>query len=264
MTDLKRQQEELNRETTRAKSHVDACKRAIALHAKTENELRHRKDRAEDHSEELKEALEKDNAEDEINVLQLTLKNAEDDKELHEGSFKDGEAAMAAKLQTLMQIRRELAGKSSDYEACKEKLGVAEDEKKHVQSKRRIILDEKNEAVSLIETDQEKRVSTIQKQELVRRRVTEYNEKASLVSSRVPIEDGETHQSLEAKLERLHRDLERYTAQYVAPFNSMLDSLLTDTDWEPREKRLQMQRQKQRPSILRRGHEWRKSCLWLG
>ncbi|CAG7998256.1 unnamed protein product [Penicillium salamii] len=224
LTDLKRQQEELNRETTRAKSHVDACKRAIALHAKTENELRHRKDRAEDHSEELKEALEKDNAEDEINVLQLTLKNAEDDKELHEGSFKDGEAAMAAKLQTLMQIRRELAGKSSDYEACKEKLGVAEDEKKHVQSKRRIILDEKNEAVSLIETDQEKRVSTIQKQELVRRRVTEYNEKASLVSSRVPIEDGETHQSLEAKLERLHRDLERYTAQLGASREEIADA----------------------------------------
>ncbi|CAG7927871.1 unnamed protein product [Penicillium olsonii] len=216
LADLKRQLGDLNQEATKAKSRVDACKMAIALHGRTENDLRYRVDQAEDHAEELKEALEKENAEDEINVLQLTLKDAEGEKEVHEGSFRDVEAAMAAKLEELKQIKREVASKTSDLNSCREKQRVAEDEKKLVQNKRRTILDEKNAAVALIENDQEARASTVQKQEQVRRRVAEYSEKASMVSSRVPVEEGETSQSLDAKLDRLHRDLDRYSAQYVA------------------------------------------------
>ena len=53
------------------------------------------------------------------------------------------------------------------------------------------------------------------KREQVAARIVEYNEKASLVSSRVSVDEGETAESLDRKLDRLIRDLERYSSEYV-------------------------------------------------
>lgn len=213
LADLKRQLEDHNREVTSATSRVRACKNALAAHERTVQDLVYQFQTAEDHHEALKEALEKDNAEDEINALQLTLKEVEAEKVLNEGSFKDSEAAMTEKMQTLLQLKREKHGKDAELATCKDKLQVAEDEKKLVQNKRRTVLDEKNAALALIEDDKQANAIVMQKHELVRGKVVEYHEKAGLVSSRVPVEEGETPRSLEAKLERLHRDLDRYTAQ---------------------------------------------------
>ena len=210
---MKRQLEDLNRDATNATSRARTCKNALAAHERTESDLRHQFQSAEDYSEALKEALEKENAEDEINALQVTLKEAEAEKELNEGSFKDSEAAMTAKMQTLLQLKREKHAKDSDLATFKDKLQVAEDEKKLVQSKRRTVLDEKAAALALIEEDKEANANVVRKLEQTRAKVANYHEKAGMVSARVPVEEGETPRSLEAKLDRLARDLERYTAQ---------------------------------------------------
>ncbi|CAI7591483.1 unnamed protein product [Penicillium bialowiezense] len=224
LADLKRQLEDHNREVTSATSRVRACKNALAAHERTVQDLVYRFQTAEDHHEALKEALEKDNAEDEINALQLTLKEVEAEKVLNEGSFKDSEAAMTEKMQTLLQLKREKHGKDAELATCKDKLQVAEDEKKLVQNKRRTVLDEKNAALALIEDDKQANAIVMQKHELVRGKVVEYHEKAGLISSRVPVEEGETPRSLEAKLERLHRDLDRYTAQLGASREEIADA----------------------------------------
>lgn len=263
VADLKRQLEGLDQELIKASSHVDACQRTLALHGRTEKNLQILFQRAEDYSEGLREALEKEDAEGgNIDALQVALREAEEEKQLNEGSFKDSEAAMADKTRTLIQVRRELAQHESGLKTLNTNLEVAESEKKLVQSKRRTLHDDKNAAVALINDDKEARANTVQKREQVQERVTEYNEKASMVSSRVPVGEGETPRSLEAKLERLGRDINRYNAQYVASLDFI--SLLTGVDWEPPGTKLLLRQREQRQSIHEPSYESKMNYLSHG
>lgn len=168
-------------------------------------------------AEELRDALDKENAEDgRIDALQAVLKEAEEEKQLNEGSLSDSEAAMEAMMQTLKEIRREISAQDSDLRTLRERLQVAESEQKLVKTKQTKILDEKNEAVALIDRDKQTKIAIEARREQIRARVLEYNEKAGMVSARVPVDEGETPGSLDRKLDRLGRDLERYNLEYVS------------------------------------------------
>lgn len=263
VADLKRQLDDINQELIKARSRVDECQRELNLHGKTEKNLQIQFQRAEDHSEGLREALEKEDAEGgNIDALQVALREAEEEKQLNEGSFKDSEAAMVDKTRTLIQIRRELLQHESELKTLSTNLEVAESEKKLVENKRRTLHDDKNAAVALIENDKEARANTVQKREEVQARVLEYNEKASMVSSRVPVGEGETPRSLEAKLERLGRDINNYNAQYVASLEFI--SLLTSIDWEPPGTKLLLRHREQRKSIHKPSYESKMKCLSRG
>jgi chromosome segregation ATPase len=213
---LKRQLHDLNRELAAAGSHVKSCRQELDRHTRTEKDLNYRVQRAEDHAEALKDALEKENADDsQLDVLQNVLREHESEIELHEGSCRDADAEMAAKMQAIKEVRREINAHQAEQDILKTNLDVAESEKKLVESKRRKLLDDKNAAIRQIELDKAERLNVCNKREQVQRRVQEYTEKAGLVSARVPIDEGETPRSLERKLERLDRDLNRYNTEYV-------------------------------------------------
>lgn len=264
VADLKRQLNDLERETVTARSRADACKQALDQHGRTEKDLRIQMQRAEDYAEALRDALDKENAEDgRIDALQEALKEAEGEMQLNEGSFRDSEAAMAAKLKTLMEIRREIAAKDTSLNALKERMHVAESEKKVVENKRRTLHDDKNAAIALIDNNKAERANIVKKREQVQARVFDYNEKASMVSSRVPVDEGETPRSLERKLERLDRDLNDANMQYVVSLHfSFLFTLLTTIDWE----RLGQILLPKQPELRQRTHEpcckLRSSHIW--
>ncbi|KAJ5372136.1 hypothetical protein N7517_004142 [Penicillium concentricum] len=214
IADLQRQQNDIEQSLIIARSRVESCKQALVRHGRTEKDLQIQMQRMEDHAEGLRDALDKENAEDgRIDALQAALKEAEDEKQLNEGSYKDSEAAMKAMLQTLKEIRRELAAKDAELGTLREKLHVAESEQNLVKMKQAQILDEKNEAVGLINQDKQTKTAIETRKEVVKARVIEYNEKASLVSSRVPVDEGETPGSLDRKLDKLSRDLDRYNLE---------------------------------------------------
>ncbi|CAG7998505.1 unnamed protein product [Penicillium nalgiovense] len=214
IADLQRQQKDIEQSLVAARSRVEACKQASAQHVRTEKDLQIQMQRMEDHAEGLRDALDKENAEDgRIDALLAALKEAEDEKQLNEGSYKDSEAAMKATLQTLKEIRRELSAKNSELGTLQEKLQVAESEQNLVKTKQVKILDEKNEAVRLIDQDKQTKAAIEARKEVVKARVIEYNEKANLVSSRVPVDEGETPGSLDKKLDKLSRDLDRYNLE---------------------------------------------------
>ncbi|KAJ5816889.1 hypothetical protein N7447_009122 [Penicillium robsamsonii] len=214
IADLQRQQNDIKQSLITARSLVEACKQALVRHGRTEKDLQIQMQRMEDHAEGLRDALDKENAEDgRIDALQAALKEAEDEKQLNEGSYKDSEAAMKAMLQTLKELRRELSAKDAELGTLREKLHVAESEQNLVKTKQAQILDEKNEAVSLINQDKQTKTAIEARREVVKTRVIEYNEKASLVSSRVPVDEGETPGSLDRKLDKLSRDLDRYNLE---------------------------------------------------
>lgn len=217
IADLKRQKNDIEQSLVTARSRVEACKQALARHRRTEKDLQIQMQRMEDHAEGLRDALDKENAEDgRIDALQAALKEAEDEKQLNEGSYKDSEAAMKAMLQTLKEIRRELSAKDSELGTLREKLQVAESEQNLVKTKQARILEEKNEAVGLVNENKQTKAAIEARKEVVKARVIEYNEKANLVSSRVPVDEGETPGSLDKKLDKLSRDLDRYNLEYVS------------------------------------------------
>lgn len=228
IADLQRQQKDIEQSLVAARSRVEACKQASAQHVRTEKDLQIQMQRMEDHAEGLRDALDKENAEDgRIDALLAALKEAEVEKQLNEGSYKDSEAAMKATLQTLKEIRRELSAKNSELGTLQERLQVAESEQNLVKTKQVKILDEKNEAVRLIDQDKQTKAAIEARKEVVKARVIEYNEKANLVSSRVPVDEGETPGSLDKKLDKLSRDLDRYNLEYVSyslPFATKTDS----------------------------------------
>ncbi|KAG0154777.1 hypothetical protein PDIDSM_347 [Penicillium digitatum] len=214
IADLKRQQKDFEQSLATARSRVEARKQALLRHGRTEKDLQIQMQRKEDHAEGLRDALDRENAEDgRIDALQAALKEAEDEKQLNEGSYKDSEAAMKATLQTIKEIRRELSAKDSELATLREKLQVAESEQNLVKTKQTKILDEKNEAVGLIDQDKQTKAEIEARKEVVKARVVEYNEKANLVSSRVPVDEGETPGSLDKKLDKLSRDLARYNLE---------------------------------------------------
>ena len=217
IADLQRQQNDIEQSLVTARSRIEACKQALVRHGRIEKDLQIQMQRMEDHAEALRDALDKENAEDgRIDALLAALKEAEDEKLLNEGSYKDSEAAMKTTLQTLKEIRRELAAKDSELGTLRERLQVAESEQNLVKTKKTETLDEKNEAVGLINQDKQTKAEIEARKEAIKARVIEYNEKANLVSSRVPVDEGETPGSLDKKLDKLSRDLDRYNLEYVS------------------------------------------------
>ncbi|KAJ5152855.1 uncharacterized protein N7482_009333 [Penicillium canariense] len=215
--DLQRQLNDLKQECQTAASHVKSRKQAIAEHQRKGQELKIEMQQLEDHAEALRDALERENAEDgQIDALQAALKDAEDDLQLNQGSFQDSEAAMAAIMESLKTMRREISAKDRDLETLLQNSRVAKEEQNRVDNERRKILSNKNLAVAHIDQDKRNREKMHEKREQVAARVLDYTEKASLVSARVPVDEGETPDSLDQKLERLNRDLGRYNEQLGA------------------------------------------------
>lgn len=215
--DLRRQLNDLEQDLRSARNRVEGCKQAQAQHQRRHNDLRIRMQQMEDNSENLREALERENAEDgQLDSLRSTLQDAEAEYKVHEGSLNDCVAALEATTQKLKLIRREMAEQDRKITDLLERSRVAESERSRVDLNRRRILSEKNAAIAQIETDKEARKEIHDKQEQLAAKVLEFSEMASMVSPRVPIDEGETTTSLDQKLTRLRHDMDHYNRRYVS------------------------------------------------
>jgi ATP-dependent RNA helicase DDX6/DHH1 len=212
------------------------CRQARERFERKWNELRVECQRKDDRVEELEEALQKESREDgELEVLQTTLREAEEDKELNEGQLTDSATAMNEMMQNLKAIRQELAAKEADIARLREELKVAESEQHLITDKRRKRISEKNTAVEHISGIKRATEKLWRKKEEIVARILEFSEKANMVSPRVEIAQGETKTSLEKKYDKLRKDQDRYSREYVGQ-NSLLIHQLTNNypGWEAR------------------------------
>lgn len=210
-----------------ARSHLKDCQQARTRHQRESQTLKVSMQRMEDHAETLREALEKESPTEDgrLDALRKALKDAEEDKEVQEGSYNDSVQAMNNMVQLLKEIRRELAAKDSSITELVERSHVASSEQSLVAGKRRELFNDKNAAVADIDRQKDNRDRLQEKLENAKARALDFAEKASVVSSRVPIDEGETIHSLDHKLSKLSRDLDRYAQQYV------FCSVLTEKLW---------------------------------
>ncbi|QRD94161.1 hypothetical protein F9C07_2074795 [Aspergillus flavus] len=217
VADLRRKLSDQEERFRSARSRLEGCKQARVRHGKSTNELRVILQRKEDHVEELTDVLDKERVEDDhLDVLRATLQEAEEEKRINEGSLKDSMEAMEAMMKGLKAIKQQLASKDADIAASTEELHITQSEVLRAQDKRRKIINDKNIAVERLDDIRREKERINEKREEVSARVIDFSEKASLVSPRVPIPEGETAASLDKKLDRLNRDIQRYNQQLGA------------------------------------------------
>ncbi|KAJ5162448.1 hypothetical protein N7492_007840 [Penicillium capsulatum] len=215
--DLKRQLNGLEQELRSARGQVTSCKEALDEHHRRSKELNLAFQSLDDHAEALRDALDRESAEDGgIEALRSTLKDTEEEQRVHEGSLADSDTAMKESTESIKLMRRTKAEKEHFISDLLEKSRVAESERSRVDIHRRQILSEKNAAIAQIEMNKQDRQKVLEKKEQSAATVLRYTEMASSVSARVPVDEGETAASLDHKLTRLQIDMERYNRRLGA------------------------------------------------
>ncbi|KAJ6111608.1 hypothetical protein N7523_007669 [Penicillium sp. IBT 18751x] len=216
--DLKRQLHDSEQELRSSRVHLEICKQAVARHAQEEKDLRIEMQRMEDDLEALRDAIDKDNAEDgQIESLRAALQEAEDEKSHYEMAYADSQAAMSELMDKLKLIRREIKAQDEKILGLEKASNVAQSENLQVQNRRRELISEKNTALESIVEQKRDRDEVKERLNEASSAVLHYIDRASHVSARVPVDEGETGHSLDQKLVRLERDLARYDAELGAP-----------------------------------------------
>ncbi|KAL4995717.1 hypothetical protein BDV10DRAFT_174240 [Aspergillus recurvatus] len=197
-----------------AQTHLTRCRQACEWNERRRHGLVIESQRKDDRIEELEEALQKEGNQDgDLEILQASLREAQGDKRTHEGSLDDAANAMTEIMQNLKGIKKELAAKDAEIARLKDELRVAESEQHMIADKRRKRIGEKNAAVELIEDTTRRRARMRQKRDGADADVQDYITKASVISERIEIDEGETPATLDRKLERVTRDMATYSRE---------------------------------------------------
>ncbi|KAJ5110745.1 hypothetical protein N7532_001280 [Penicillium argentinense] len=215
--DLERQLNGLESELQSARSYREATEQALIQHRRESGNLKIDWQKLEDRAEEIRTELEKENAADGIlDGLRSNLQEAEKDKEIYDASYQESVRAMDEQVQTLKEKRRRKSAKDRELDELLAKTRVADGEKSRVEGERREILNAKNSAFAQIAKDKERRDKLQDKLNEATRRVLEYTEKAAAIFPRVPIDEGETANSLDQKFAKLTQDLNRFSQRLGA------------------------------------------------
>lgn len=197
-----------------AEAELGRCKAALSEHISREGELRIESQRISDEADALEDALENDQVVDgQLEALQSTLKDREEEQKLAINSLDDAKAALDNIKGELLKQRRLIAAKDAEIRPLEENVTVAESECVKVDEQRRAVLAEKNQAYDHVKDLKEERDARAEDKARLDARVADYSEKAGMVSPRVPIDEGETTESLDKKLDKLYKDLDRYDQQ---------------------------------------------------
>lgn len=205
---------ELQSKLTASQVELQRHKAALTEHKRKENELRIEQQRLSDAADALEDALEKDQVIDgKLETLQKTLKEREEELKLAVNSQDDAKAAIDSNREKMLRQRKAISAKEAEIKPLEANVRIAESERLKVDEHRRAVLNEKNQAYERVKDLQQERDARMGNREEMNTRVANYIEQASIVSPRVSVDEGETADSLDKKLDKLSRDLDRYDQQ---------------------------------------------------
>lgn len=211
---LQHLQSELRELQTRQRELQQALKRrtsAVSNHRKASQELQVQLQRAEDNVERLQEELDRDNVEDgRLEAFKEDLQEAKAEYELHGGSF--GEVVMAKEKQNSISLNLKRAldivkERIADQES---KIKRAEGKAKRIQQARQLALQEKNISIDMVNAAKLVKENAEQKRDRQGQIVKEFIGEASKICPRIPIDEGETVESIDAKLVKLTAAIRNY------------------------------------------------------
>ncbi len=195
---------------------VRQCEQALRQHGRLENDLRLRVQRAEDLAEKRQDELERDTVQDgRLDALIAGLKEAEEEKTLHEGSYQDAIISKEKYNEVAKQLNEEIKTFDDEIKEITAKIKKAEMKASRLAQTRYTALQEKNQAVQAIQDAREDKQREEEKRQRQADRTAHFVSQASQVAARVPIDPNETARSLDQKLTKLSEDLERFERQSV-------------------------------------------------
>jgi chromosome segregation ATPase len=207
----RRELNELEARQRNDRERLERAKQAVVRHKRRSGELTIAYQKADDKVEELNGAISEDSVENgKLQVLQAALKEAEEAKSLHEGSFQDAVIAYDAKREQLNVARAELQAfddRITELQAISKK---AEADAQRLSKRRAIALCEKNAAIGRIDDARQDRASLDRKKQELDVKIEDWIGQATEISLRVVVDPGETEVSLRKKYEKLEKDYKRY------------------------------------------------------
>lgn len=233
LQDARRELNEIeNRKRTDSET-LERAKQALFRHKRRTGELKIAYQTADDKVEEVTSAISEDSIENgKLEVLQVTLKEAEASKSLHEGSFGDSVIALDAVKERLRAVRAELLAMDERIKELQDTSKRAEAEAQRLSKRRATALGEKNAAIVRIDDAKQDRASLERKRQEMDTKIENWTQQASNVSPRVNIAEGETEVSLRKKYEKLERDYIRYQQQIGATREEIAaEAVRTEAAW---------------------------------
>ncbi len=163
---------------------------------------------AENIVDELQDALDQDAVEEgRLDVLKDQLTEAKEEKSTHEASYGESIIAKDKNNELLKASRERMAGKDEFIADAKAKVLKAESRAAKCANQRSSALRDKNAAFDLVESEKLEREQYERERDEESQRVDEFTSKASDFCPRVPVDEGETGDSIDLKLDKLNKDL---------------------------------------------------------
>lgn len=161
--------------------------------------------------EQLQDALDRDAIEEgRLEALKSHLKEAEEEKTNYEGSYEDAVIAIDKVQESMKTTRDQMTALDVNIADSTAKISKAEARASKLANQRQDALVAKNVALEAVQKGLRlKRVVEEQRQEKINT-VANFIAQANEICPRIPVGEGETGETLERKLNQLHKDLKKY------------------------------------------------------
>lgn len=164
--------------------------------------------------EDLQDTLEKDAVEEgKLEALKEGLAEAQEELATHQASFGDSVIAIDKARESLKTLREQMKVIDDEIAEILAKIQKSEAKRFKLSERREAALREKNLAFAEIERFKHAQESTQKAREDIAETVHIWTGEAGQVCPRVPVDGGETYESLEKKMEKLQADLKRAESQ---------------------------------------------------
>ena len=208
---LKREYADLQGHARDMDERVRQCEQAIVRHRRQQDELRLGIQRAEDLAEQRQDELERDTVQDgRLDALVTGLKEAEEEKVMHEGSYEDAIISKGKLNEAASELRAEMSSFDEQIKEIEARVKKFEMKTSKVAQARHAALERKNRALQAIDDAKNDERELDEKRQAQAKTTAEWTVEAGQICARVPVDPGETAESLDKKLARLAEDLKRF------------------------------------------------------
>lgn len=211
LAQLEREMNDLDGQRRVLQQKLSRCQQDIVQHKRTLGQLKLQRQRAEDLVERLQGEYDQVNVEDgRLDVLKGQLREAQQEVTMYEEAY-GGQAVEKEKLNEVSAVKkRELNAVKLRVAEHAGVLQKAQMKVRNTRQARQISLTEKNIAIEAIEKVKSNKAVAERKRDQMAAKVQEFATQASEVCERIPVPEGETAASLEAKCIQLKATLKAY------------------------------------------------------
>ena len=214
---LKTELNELEDNTRQKQAEAVRCQQAVTRHKRGLNQLLIDSQQAQVVVDELQDALEADsNRESQLDTFKAQLKEVEEEKSTHENSYEDSINAKDELYKMVRTTRDELANIDSAISEAEAIHQRAEMKAAHRAEQRDVALREKNKAEdSVHQVERQQPILEAARQTAVTI-LEDWTRQALAIHPRVPVDPGETLETVEKKHQKLQEDLKKAEQRCVA------------------------------------------------